>query len=120
MFSTDRNIKTLEELGAEFKHYLELQKRFVKLEFVSKLIVLLSALILGMILFLIGAVAFILAAFCFASLIGDLTGSQTLGYACIAIFFILLAAIVFINRDRWITARLVKFLSNLFLDTNEK
>lgn len=86
MFSGDKNIKTIEELVAEIKNYFELQKKYVGLECVSKLVILLSALILGMIMFLIGAVAFILIAFCMASLVGDLTGSLTLGYASVAAF----------------------------------
>ena len=76
MFSGDKNIKTIEELVAEIKNYFELQKKYVGLECVSKLVILLSALILGMIMFLIGAVAFILIAFCMASLVGDLTGDR--------------------------------------------
>lgn len=72
MFSGDKNIKTIEELVAEIKNYFELQKKYVGLECVSKLVILLSALILGMIMFLIGAVAFILIAFCMASLVETL------------------------------------------------
>ena len=52
MFSGDKNIKTIEELVAEIKNYFELQKKYVGLECVSKLVILLSALILGMIMFL--------------------------------------------------------------------
>lgn len=119
MFSTNRNVETLEQLVAEIKRYLELQKRYVALEAVSKLIVLLSALILGMILFLIGAVAFILIAFCLASLVGDLTGSLTLGYAVVAGVFVLLALVVFANRRRWITAPIVSFLGGLFINDDD-
>ncbi len=119
MFSSNHNIKTLEELVAEIKRYFELQKRYVRLEFVSKLVVLLSALILGMIMFLVGAVAFILIAFCMASLVGDLTGSLTLGYASVALFFVVLAGVVYANRNKWITAPLVNFLGNLFLSGDD-
>ena len=120
MFSTNRNLKTLEELVAEIKRYFEFQKSYVKLEFVSKLIVLLSALILGMVMFLIGAVAFILIAFCLAAFVGELTGSMTIGYASVSALFVFLAVVVFCNRRRWITAPVVKFLGNLFLSgTNE-
>lgn len=122
MFSSDRSVRTLQELVAEVRRYLELQKRYVKLEFVSKLIVLLSALILGLLMFLIGAVAFILIAFCLASLVGDITGSQTIGYAAVALLFVLIALLVYANRRRWITAPLVRFLGGLFLtdDGDEK
>lgn len=119
MFSTNRNVRTLTELVAEIKRYLELQKRYVGLEVVSKLVVLLSALILGMILFLIGAVAFILIAFCLASLVGDLTGSLTLGYAAVAGVFVLLALVVFANRRRWITAPIVNFLGRLLINGDD-
>lgn len=120
MFSTNRNVRTLTELVAEIKRYLELQKRYVGLEVVSKLVVLLSALILGMVLFLIGAVAFILIAFCLASLVGDLTGSLTLGYAVVAGVFVLLALVVFANRRRWITAPIVNFLGRLLINGDDE
>ena len=118
MFSGDKNIKTIEELVAEIKNYFELQKKYVGLECVSKLVILLSALILGMIMFLIGTVAFILTAFCMSSLVGDLTGSLTLGYASVAAFFVVLAIVVYVNRSRWITTPIVNFLGNLFLSGN--
>lgn len=115
MFSTDHNISKAEELFREIKHYLELQKEYVTLEFVSRLIVLLSSLILGLILFLISGVAFIMIAFFLSSLIGDLCCSQTAGYAVVAGFFVLVVILVYLNRRRWITAPVVKFLSRLFL-----
>ncbi len=115
MFSGNHNVKTIGELVAEIKRYFELQKKYVRLEFVSKLVVLLSALILGMIMFLVGAVAFMLLAFCMASLVGDITGSLTIGYASVAMFFMVIAVVVYANRGRWITAPLVNFLGNLFL-----
>lgn len=116
MFSTNRNIQTLEELVAEIKRYIELQKKFVFLEFVSKLIVLLAALILGIILFLMGAVVVIMLAFCASSLVSDLTGSLTLGYAAVSLFFIAVAAVIYINRKNWITRPVTNFLCKLFLN----
>lgn len=118
MFSTNNNMKTLEELVAEIKHYCEFQKRFVALEFVSKLIMLLAALILGVIMFIVGAVVIILLALCAASLVGDITGSQTLGYAVVTLLFVLVAVAVYAKRKVWITRPVTNFLCNLFLKKN--
>lgn len=121
MFSDNRGVNTVKELLAELRRYFLLQKRYVALEVVSKLIVLLSALALGMILFLVGAVAFILVALCLATLAGELMGSMVLGYAAVALAFVALALVVYANRARWITAPIVGFLGRLFLnDDNER
>ena len=115
MFSSNKNIRTFEELITEIKRYFELQKRFVSLEFVSKLIILLAALILGVVLFLIGAVMVIMLALCAATFIGDQTGSLTVGFASVSLFFMLVAIIIYINRKRWITRPVTNFLCELFL-----
>ena len=115
MFSSNKNIRTFEELITEIKRYFELQKRFVSLEFVSKLIILLAALILGVVLFLIGAVVVIMLALCAATFIGDQTCSLTVGFASVSLFFMLVAIIIYINRKRWITRPVTNFLCELFL-----
>ena len=78
----------------------ELQKKYVTLEFVSKLVILLSTLILGTVLCLISGVALLLLAFCLSSLIADFCGSQTVGYASVAGLCVLLVIIVYCNRKR--------------------
>ena len=121
MFSTNHNISAVEDLIKELKHYFVLQKKYVTLEFVSKLVILLSTLILGTVLFLISGVALLLLAFCLSSLIADFCGSQTVGYASVAGLCVLLVIIVYCNRKRWIIAPIIRFLTNLFLtDKDEK
>lgn len=108
-------MQTFEELVAEIKRYLKLQKKFVLLELVSKLIMLLAALILSVILFLIGAVALTMLALCAATFIGQRTGDPVLGYGVVALFFVLVAVLVYVKRKQWITRRVTNFLCKLFL-----
>lgn len=115
MFSSRRNLQAFEELVAGIKRYFELQKKFVALEFVSKLIILLTAFILGVVLFLIGAVTVVMLAMCAAAFIGRLTGSLAGGFAAVSLFFAAAAVVVYANRRRWITRPVTKFLCELFL-----
>ena len=46
MFSTDKTIDNLQTLFTEVKHYVDLQKDYVKLDITHKLTILLSTLIL--------------------------------------------------------------------------
>ena len=50
MFTSDKTIDNLQELFKEVKHYVDLQKDYVKLDITHKLTVLLSTLILILIL----------------------------------------------------------------------
>ena len=57
MFSTDNTIDSLRALFTEVKHYVDLQKDYIKLDITHKLTVLLSRLILILVLVVLGMIA---------------------------------------------------------------
>ena len=91
MFSTDKTIDSLQALFTEVKHYVDLQKDYIKLDITHKLTVLLSTLILILVLVI-------------------------LGYAIITGGILLLGILVYVFRQRLIIQPLINFLANLLLN----
>ena len=115
MFSSDKNIETIEQLAEELKRYVELQKRGLQIDFVSKLSQLAAAVVIGAIVFLLSGLALIFLSMMAASAIAAWTGSQTAGYALVVLFYVVVGAVVLLNRRKWIMVPLVNFLAQLFL-----
>ena len=57
MFANDKTIDNLQSLIAELKHYVDLQKDYIKLDITHKLTVLLSTLILILVLVVLAMIA---------------------------------------------------------------
>jgi uncharacterized membrane protein len=116
MFSSNKNIECISQLVEDIKQYIGLQKDYVKLDVVEKLILLSTALILGVILLVLAAM--ILFYFSFASIyiMEKYMGiSLAGGYSVITVFFIILFIFVFAFRKKWIEKPLTRFLSKVLL-----
>lgn len=121
VFSSDKNIETIGQLAEELKRYVELQKRGLQIDFVSKLSQLAAAVVVGAIVFLLSGLALIFLSMMAASAITAWTGSQTAAYALVVLFYVVVGVVVLANRRKWIMVPLVNFLAGLFLtDKNEK
>ena len=57
MFANDKTIDNLQALFTEVKHYVDLQKDYVKLDITHKLTILISTLILILGLMVLGMIA---------------------------------------------------------------
>lgn len=64
MFTDDKSIENIQQLFAEFKKFLVLQKEYTKLELTEKLTILLSTLIMILVLTILGMVCPVLPCFC--------------------------------------------------------
>jgi hypothetical protein len=104
-----------QQLYDDVKKYIELQTEYVKVEFVEKLSILLSALlILGLIVLLVVAALFYLF-FSLAYVLQPLLGSLAASFAIISGMYVFLIVLFVIFRKRIVINPLVRFLSNLFL-----
>ncbi len=116
MFSSDKNIALLRQLGDEVKHYVEVRLGIVKLDFVSKMTVLLSALIVGAILFMLLTIVILFLSYTAALALAPVVGGMATACGLIALAYLLLAFLVWVNRKRWIVNPMADFLGKLFLD----
>ena len=116
MFTDDKSIENIQQLFAEFKKFLVLQKEYTKLELTEKLTILLSTLIMILVLTILGMVLFALA-----YILEPLVGGLMVSFGIIAGINVLLIAIIYFFRRQLIISPMVNFLANLFLnDSNKK
>ena len=114
MLSSDKNIENIAQLIEVLKHYLGLQKEYVKLDVIDKVVRLLTAMALAIVFFLI-----IIAVLLFLSLGIAFWLSNYVGFTWA--FFILSAVhVVFLClfitfRKTWIERPIVRFLASLFM-----
>ena len=120
MFSSRRSIDSIQEFIVDLKKYIELQKKFIQLDFVSKMTILAAAFTLGIILFLLGAIVILFLSLALASVLTDWLENPALGYGIVALLFILLSWLIYNKREKWITRPLATFLANLFINHNVK
>ena len=116
MFSTDKTIDNLQALFTEVKHYVDLQKDYVKLDISHKLTVLLSTLILILILVVLGMIALFYLSFTLAYILEPHVGGLVNSYAIITVGILLIGGIIYGCRQRLIIQPLTTFLANLLLN----
>lgn len=114
MLSSDKNVETIAQLVEVLKHYLGLQKEYVKLDVIDKVVSLLTAAALTIIFVLIMMAVLmylsVAAAFWLSNYAGTATAFLIIGGVHILIFIVF-----FIYRKPWIEKPLVRFLAGLLL-----
>ena len=116
MFATDKTIDSLQALFTEVKHYVDLQKDYVKLDITHKLTILLSTLILILVLVILGMIALLYFSFTLAYVLEPYVGGLTNSYAIITGGILILGFIIYIFRKKLIIQPLTNFLANLLLN----
>ena len=116
MLGNNKTIDNLQTLLAEIKHYIELQKDYVRLDIAHKLTVLLSTLILTFILAGLGLIALLYLSFTLAYTLEGYVGGLMNSFAIITGFVILTCILIYLCRQRIIIQPLTRFLTNLILD----
>lgn len=114
MFSSRKNIEGFQNLFLEFKHYIELQKEFIKLDTAEKVTVLLSAIITVTVMLILGALVLFFLTFAAAYYIGNAAGNLPLGFCVIAVFNLLLLLIFYACRSWLVLQPMARFLVRLF------
>lgn len=119
MLSSEKNIDTISQLISELLNYIQLRIKLFKVDSISIASKLLAAFVLGGILFIFAALAIMLISMMCVTILSNITGSETLAYALVIIAYILLSAIIYRNRTKWIERPITHFLVKLLL-TDEK
>jgi hypothetical protein len=116
MFANDKTIDNLQALLTEVKHYVDLQKDYVKLDITHKLTILISTLILILGLIILGMIAIFYLSFTLAYILEPHVGGLTNSYAIITGSILLIGILVYLLRKRLIIQPLTNFLANLILN----
>lgn len=116
MFSSDKNIDNLQQLWAEAKKYVELQRDYARLQLVEKLTILVSTLILVFVLLVLAVIALFYLSFTLAYLLEPVVGGLTAAFGIITGGILALILLVVFLRRRLIVRPMVNFLANLLLN----
>ncbi|MDO4951943.1 MAG: hypothetical protein Q4E49_07770 [Bacteroidales bacterium] len=99
---------SIHRLIGSVKRYLHLQRDFVMLTLAGGIVLMLAALVL------------IFASLAVGAQLGEWTGSLALGYGIVAVFYLIVGVIVWLNRKRWIANPIAGFLATLLVDDETK
>ena len=115
MLSSDKNVESIAQLVESVKNYVGLQGEYLKLDAIQKIVRLVTALTLTIVLLLLGIAFLFYLSFACVCWLEPLTGTA-LAFFLIAIFFLALLILVFLNRRTWIERPLVRFLADVLID----
>ncbi len=109
-----------QQLYDDVKKYVELQIEYIKVDFVEKMTILLSALlIIALVLVLVIAALFYLF-FSMAYAFEPALGSLALSFGIISGIYVVLIVVFILLRRQIVINPLLKFLTNLFLTKPNK
>jgi hypothetical protein len=114
MFSSDRNVENIAQLIEVLKRYVGLQKEYLKLDVIEKVVRLVSALALAIIFIMLGVAVLFYLSFAVVHWLEPLTGLG-LAYFLMAMLFLLLLILVYAKRKAWIERPLMRFLADILL-----
>lgn len=120
MLSDDKNIRTLQQLVAHIKEYIELKLRVARLDLVGKVSYLLSLLVLGIILSLLLAIIVLFVSATTAIALAPYVGGLASACAIIALAYLLIAVLMITKRKTLIQAPLLQLLTALFLNDRQE
>ena len=119
MLSDDQNIKTLQQLFADIKDYIELKLKVARLDLVSKVGVLLSLLVLGLVLSVLLAIIVLFLSATAAMALAPHVGGMA--WACaLALAHLLIGILLITKRKAWILKPLLHLLTALFLNDTQQ
>lgn len=114
MLSSDKNIETIGQLVELLKHYLGLQKEYMQLEVIDKVVRLLTAAALAIVLFLLVIAVMLFFMLGIASWLSSYIGTTGALFVVAAIHLAVLI-LFFVFRKSWIERPLVRFLASLLM-----
>ncbi|MCD8167584.1 MAG: phage holin family protein [Bacteroides sp.] len=114
MFNGSKNIENFQELFAEVKKYLELQKEYTKLELVEKLSILFSMPIMILVVVVLALLALFYLSLALAYILEPYVGGLKFSFLIIGGINLLFMICMVAFKKRLFIDPMVRFLSNLF------
>jgi hypothetical protein len=115
MLSSDKNVESIVELIDALKEHVELQKEYLELNVIEKVVKLVTALTIAVIFVILGVAVLFYLTYAIVHWIAPLTG-LALAYFLVALFFAALLVLLCVFRKQWIERPLVRFLANTLLN----
>ncbi|RZL18817.1 MAG: phage holin family protein [Pedobacter sp.] len=107
--------KSIEDLYEDAKSYLDTKVEYTRLYLVEKVSKIFADVITNALVIICFVLAFLFATLTLALFLSDLLGSYTQGFGCVALFYLLLALIVYFTKDKFIEKAIINFtIKNYF------
>jgi hypothetical protein len=107
--------KSIEDLYEDAKSYLDTKVEYGRLYLVEKVSKIFADVITNALVIICFILAFLFATLTLALFLSNLLGSFTQGFGCVALFYLLLALIVYFTKDKFIEKAIINFtIKNYF------
>ncbi len=113
--SSDQNVKILERLVRNLKRYVDLKLESLRLDAVSRITMLLSAVLIGVVFFCLASLVAVMLSFAAVFYLAPLVGGYVVAGGVVALFYIVVALLLFVFRRSLIIDPITRFLVSLLL-----
>jgi hypothetical protein len=120
MATDDHSIESFEQLFAEIKQYLKLQKEFTLVKATQKLSILFSAIVLTIVFMILGVAALFYLLFSLAYVLEPYVGGLKYSFAIITLVDLLIIVVIAVFRKQLLIKPTINFLAHLLLDDEEE
>ena len=115
MLSSDKNVESIVELVEALKEHVGLQKEYLELNVIEKVVKLVTALTVAIVFVILGVAVLFYLSFALVYWMAPLTG-LAMAFFLVALFFVTLLVLLCVFRKKWIEQPLVRFWANTLLN----
>ena len=115
MMSSDQNVRILERLVRNLKRYVDLKLETLRLDAVSRITMLLSAILIGVVFFCLASLVAIMLSFAAVVYLAPIVGGYVVSAGLVALFYVVVALLLILFRTSLIIDPITRFLVALLL-----
>ena len=115
MMSSDQNVRILERLVRNLKRYVDLKLETLRLDAVSRITMLLSAILIGAVFFCLASLVAIMLSFAAVVYLAPIVGGYVVSAGLVALFYVVVALLLILFRKSLIIDPITRFLVALLL-----
>ncbi|MCX2494301.1 phage holin family protein [Pedobacter sp. PF22-3] len=108
--------KSIEDLVDDAKGFLEARVEYTRLYIVEKASKIFADLVTSTAVIVCFILAFLFGSVTLALYVSDLLGSYAGGFGCVSLFYILLAIIVYLTKDKYIEKAIINVAIRKYFD----
>lgn len=108
--------KSIEDLVEDAKGFLEARVEYTRLYIVEKASKIFADLVTSTTVIVCFILAFLFGSVTLALYVSDLLGSYAGGFGCVSLFYILLAIIVYLTKDKYIEKAIINIAVRKYFD----
>ena len=112
----ENNDKSIEDLVDDAKGFLEARVEYTRLYLVEKVSKIFADLVTSTAVIVCFILAFLFVSVTLALYLSDVLGSYAGGFGCVSLFYILLAVIVYLTKDKYIEKAIINVAIRKYFD----